>query len=635
MSVWNGQRFSIYDQDEMQALGLIDKLGGQTNYNTDSLEGKTDKTGDHQGTWCGYKPTQVEPAFSAILEGHEERLKNLPNDIICLRQYVDVNAIGDTALLQSAINYCATNNYKLYIDKTINLTATLNIPSNSYIFSNKSKYKIYTTSGTSLNGMILAQAYNANNIIVESVSFENTGYGQSGSSGIAGEFTGFGAGLCFGGCTNITVSNCNFFKCGGYNYGEGCAQLWFSCCHNVLAEGNICTLGDNGIIVDRWFASKVGQESTYNSGIIITNNRITQMSGRCIVVENSNNQGDIILSDNIMQAFGVTGFEGRDFRNTTINGNVINGDYTLKVNPSIAYGLVESGWNWSSYITANGYNGLQIINTDNNVLIGNNVFSNLRETGCWVGNNTKTTIVGNTFENIVNDITNSTGVSFACTSIMEFLKVDSNVFNNVGRGMYIGNSGGTPQFTTVDNNIFKVMTTGVYVNCNLNALDINNNLIKMSNTDINNTYGVKLGACTNVSMGGNHIYGFLTGIRLDGTVDIVIRDTLTDNSNHVYLNSVSNANIQSVFIRGVNCLNGAGTVTGNALGSKFIGYTTLKAFGMPINVTINQSTYPTTGYWAQGDITYNTTPTAGGTLGWVCTTGGNGGVWKTFGTIQA
>jgi hypothetical protein len=42
---------------------------------------------------------------------------------------------------------------------------------------------------------------------------------------------------------------------------------------------------------------------------------------------------------------------------------------------------------------------------------------------------------------------------------------------------------------------------------------------------------------------------------------------------------------------------------------------------------------PTTGTWLQGDIVFNTAPTAGGFIGFVCTTGGTPGTWKTWGAI--
>lgn len=50
---------------------------------------------------------------------------------------------------------------------------------------------------------------------------------------------------------------------------------------------------------------------------------------------------------------------------------------------------------------------------------------------------------------------------------------------------------------------------------------------------------------------------------------------------------------------------------------------------------VNGSAAPTTGTWAVGDICWNTVPAAGGYLGWVCTTAGTPGTWKTFGAITA
>ena len=38
MSKWNRKRFSVYTSDEKSALGLINQLGEQTNYNTDEVE---------------------------------------------------------------------------------------------------------------------------------------------------------------------------------------------------------------------------------------------------------------------------------------------------------------------------------------------------------------------------------------------------------------------------------------------------------------------------------------------------------------------------------------------------------------------------------------------------------------------
>jgi hypothetical protein len=42
---------------------------------------------------------------------------------------------------------------------------------------------------------------------------------------------------------------------------------------------------------------------------------------------------------------------------------------------------------------------------------------------------------------------------------------------------------------------------------------------------------------------------------------------------------------------------------------------------------------PTTGNHARGEIVFNRDPSAGGNLGWICTSTGTPGTWKTFGTI--
>ena len=44
---------------------------------------------------------------------------------------------------------------------------------------------------------------------------------------------------------------------------------------------------------------------------------------------------------------------------------------------------------------------------------------------------------------------------------------------------------------------------------------------------------------------------------------------------------------------------------------------------------------PASGTWQVGDTIWNTAPTAGGFIGWVCTTAGTPGTWKTFGAITA
>ena len=57
--------------------------------------------------------------------------------------------------------------------------------------------------------------------------------------------------------------------------------------------------------------------------------------------------------------------------------------------------------------------------------------------------------------------------------------------------------------------------------------------------------------------------------------------------------------------------------------------------GLLANFQGTASAPPSTGTYAVGNFFLNSTPTAGGYMGWVCTTAGSPGVWKTFGAISA
>lgn len=43
---------------------------------------------------------------------------------------------------------------------------------------------------------------------------------------------------------------------------------------------------------------------------------------------------------------------------------------------------------------------------------------------------------------------------------------------------------------------------------------------------------------------------------------------------------------------------------------------------------------PTSGTWVRGDIVWNSTPSSGGFIGFVCTASGTPGTWKTWGAIS-
>jgi len=121
---------------------------------------------------------------------------------------------------------------------------------------------------------------------------------------------------------------------------------------------------------------------------------------------------------------------------------------------------------------------------------------------------------------------------------------------------------------------------------------------------------------------GNIIDGAATnvyGIDIDGTSsgNLVSGNTFT-NSLTIDLRTVSTTSNNTVINNLGDSISNGGTR--NVFRTKRVGEGTVA---------------PTAGVWAVGDITYNSAPAAGGTMGWVCTTAGTPGTWKTFGTISA
>ena len=156
--------------------------------------------------------------------------------------------------------------------------------------------------------------------------------------------------------------------------------------------------------------------------------------------------------------------------------------------------------------------------------------------------------------------------------------------------------------------------------------------------------------------GTNDPYGMVQTVTLDNTKEYVI---------DLHTTTVSGSGITSIRVGSDTVTNGvAFTPTAN-------GANVIKCFGADITGTVYEayvnsftiaevladqtqiaesndrltrqkigrgvnyvSAAPTTGAWLQGEIVYNTAPTSGGYVGWVCTASGKPGTWNTFGLIS-
>ena len=187
-----------------------------------------------------------------------------------------------------------------------------------------------------------------------------------------------------------------------------------------------------------------------------------------------------------------------------------------------------------------------------------------------------------------------------------------------------------------------------------NNLVISNNIVKDNSADLLNALTT---ACLSVAVGSQHIItnnSFnLAGPWVSGTFrNVMSGGGLSDSiikGNYLYggRNTINGGLDNSIITN--NRIDSVEKVINSDTGSQggiFINnildnYTNLldsgdyAGFSYSIQKQSQGASAPTDGDWSVGDKVYNSSPSASGTVGWVCTSGGTPGTWKTFGAISA
>jgi hypothetical protein len=123
--------------------------------------------------------------------------------------------------------------------------------------------------------------------------------------------------------------------------------------------------------------------------------------------------------------------------------------------------------------------------------------------------------------------------------------------------------------------------------------------------------------------------------------DSIINYTLTSNYTKALLDTYGNIT-SKVDIRNTTITSTGGTASQSVANATTIilndnTFTNFSLTGATVEITSNKMTSPPTkGIWKVGDIVYNSTPTIGGVLGWVCIITGtdSAAIFKGFGTIS-
>jgi len=199
--------------------------------------------------------------------------------------------------------------------------------------------------------------------------------------------------------------------------------------------------------------------------------------------------------------------------------------------------------------------------------------------------------------------------------------------NSLNRGIYLHDLSNVQVY---DNLIQNCAAQGMFLENAVNIWVRNNRIINPCTDNATATeFGIQTAlACSEIVMEGNRVTDTLGNMRYGFYLNHPALDSLTFRNNYTTGATDQGARLNAVSpVRewANNDLSGGiGRIVSPPSSGR--GHRFSERF---------DTAAPTTGTWAVGDRVWNTAPAANGTMGWVCTTAGTPGTWKTFGTIAA
>ena len=473
-----------------------------------------------------------------------------------------------------------------------------------------------------------------------------SGYGakitQSGSSKTT---------LRFNSVSGIKVLGLSFVGLGTeFNSGStswnGVAAVYLDTCTDVSISDCVMTNHAGGSI--RWGGSASGFTITKNKvvGVGVAGGISAGDNGGDIAIGSFGSAGDndiIVSNNNISEhAFGIYIARGED---CVIESNVIHdiqgqhGAYLSDQSNTVVIG------NTFSSIANNGIKDQISVDstTASDVLITSNIFSDIGLSGVEVGKTTGVTGSSLSRVTVSNNIFNDVGTyGIVFNSVNDSIVLGNSINNTGAYGIFWDEGNGSISSNTIKN-----------ADWNAIYLQVNNDTTVKNNTVINavlNTRGTtpatRLYYYVYITKGSEATANpkvFFSGNTLSqtGTVPpdftkVVRTGSLVD----VYWDNNTNLTTKGWQIGSTVELKrmdiGFSPTVDYTVGANLSPTTPIYGRGRrELYGTQDPATAAMTDTFRAGDICWDATPSASGFVGWICTTAGTPGTWKTFGTISA
>ncbi|PZG17798.1 hypothetical protein C1I95_14710 [Micromonospora craterilacus] len=547
---------------------------------TETVDGQAGQLAEHAG--------QITDLDTSKVDMSDRRLQATG---YLVSQFGTPNGSNDRTLLQTAISAAAEAGGWAIIDAHLTISGSVTVPSGARI--DGSRGRVTQTANLS-NTFVVA---NASDVVLRNVRATGLGTDYVPSSAV---FAASAVNIT-GASRNVLIDGCDFRSFAGVGVNIGGTAADVRVVNSRLqgpGPGIIQPVDHNygmGVVGHQnssaW--AVIGCDISHyaqgvNSGdctdVRIIGNYLHDMTGQHgIYLDATIN---LVIADNIIRDTGLQGIKvqlanttnGIDIDHVTITGNVI---------------------------TASGSHGILLTKA----ISGGRQVRRVTVTG----NSISTAGAGGDGINLI-------GVHGAVVS--------SNVIHNARHGLSATDCVG---LTIGLNRLSSLQQNGVLLTATSDVDVVGNRITDPAVDDIlAGEFGIFVtGACSNVKIDGNTVsdangrmrYGLYLNTPNQGTV-VVRNNDLTGATDH----GARLDNAQDVKEWSNNVLGGT---TGPVLNFP----TTRTIKGPPLEYTATAP--PSSGTWPRGAVVWNTTPSLGGPVGWVCTTAGTPGVWSQFGARQS
>lgn len=483
--------------------------------------------------------------------------------------------------------------------------------------------------------------------------------------------------------TSLTVSN-NYFKGMGRTYslgnGIGVVDMYargggasitgnrFENCYEspIRGKSNGKNITITGNVIDTIYNGGLGinvSPATVASqlGNIVISGNIVKSAGAGIIVtgsssppENSNSLPDdsdnalnnVVISNNVLESLTCPYFS-----NAVLQTGLAFYGYGIGCTSiselSITGNIIKT--TATSTGSAGNEHGIYVRNCIKLLSIQDNLIKNVVQSGILVVTHTGSVVIKNNSMDTVSAV----GVQVSCTGESD---ISGNTIKSCGSTAIVGGNSSATK-VNISNNIIKTVAgnsaSSIYGIQNGGQTDgtfvcMNNTIDGVANSGAGVAYGI---GCTFVNLADTNTM-IIDGNTISSTDESGIFATKIYGkiSNNVFktVNTSTNTAHGGMFLNGTANV-GYVQILGNTVDAASLPYpTTGGASGttMRTNAKIHEgdnswqskqiwyTAAPTVGTWAVGDMVWNSTPASAGFIGWVCTTAGTSGTWKTWGVIS-